>query len=137
MIMASLPELDVFLDSWQQDPLGAKAHFQNFLEIFADDPRFTKKFVSRPGISHSLRIFAPQREDGTSIAALIDVVDDEPENRWLSVCFFAHVVTDPEEKGDFVPKGLEDRDAICFNLDEDDAALAEYIAERLREAARS
>ena len=68
---------------------------------------------------------------------LVDVVDDEPESRWLSVCFYADMITDPDEKGDYVPEGLMGEDACCFNLDEDDAAMRAYIAARLAEAVRA
>lgn len=129
--------LNEFIATWEIDPLNVKNSFLAYRDIFAKDPRFSMKFVSRPGVSHSLRVFAPERPDGTSIAALIDIVDDDPENPWLSVCFFASLVTDPEDLGDFVPQGLEGRDAICFNLDEDNATLAQYIGERLKEAAKS
>ena len=68
---------------------------------------------------------------------LVDVVDDEPEARWLSVCFYADMVNDPEELGDFVPSGLMGKDACCLNLEEDDPAMRDYILARLGEAAAS
>ena len=68
---------------------------------------------------------------------LVDVVDDEPEARWLSVCFYADMVNDPDELGDFVPSGLMGKDACCLNLEEDDPAMRDYILARLGEAAAS
>ena len=51
------------------------------------------------------------------------------------MCFYADMITDPSELGDYVPQGLMGEDACCFNLDEDDADMRAYIADRLREAA--
>ena len=47
------------------------------------------------------------------------------------------MITDPDELGDYVPEGLMGEDACCFNLDEDDAAVRDYIAARLAEAAKN
>ncbi|MDE5879203.1 MAG: hypothetical protein K2G99_04150, partial [Desulfovibrio sp.] len=76
-------------------------------------------------------------QQGRELFVLVDVVDDEPESRWLSVCFYADMVSDPDEQGDFVPQGLLGEDALCFNLDEDSADMRDYIAARLAEAARN
>mgnify|MGYP000709343104 FL=1 len=46
------------------------------------------------------------------------------------------MVSDPGEKGDFVPGGLMGEDARCFNLEDDDAVMRDYIKARLAEAAR-
>ena len=56
---------------------------------------------------------------------------------WLSVCFYADMVNDPDELGDFVPSGLMGKDACCLNLEEDDPAMRDYILARLGEAAAS
>ena len=40
-------------------------------------------------------------------------------------------------QGDFVPDGLMDEDARCFNLENDDAHMRDYIMARLAEAARN
>ena len=93
------------------------------------------EFKARPGISYSLRArHAAQKK--RELFVLVDVVDDEPESRWLSVCFYADMVNDPDGLGDFVPQGLLGEDAMCFNLDEDSPEMREYIAARLAEAAR-
>ena len=68
---------------------------------------------------------------------MIDVVDDDPQNRWLSVCFYAHLVTDPEEKWRSCASRTFGEDAICFNLDEDDEAMRSYIKTRLKEAVQN
>ena len=55
----------------------------------------------------------------------------------LSVCFYADMIQDPDELGDFVPGGLLGEDACCFNLDENDEAMRDYIRARIVEAAIS
>jgi hypothetical protein len=65
---------------------------------------------------------------------MIDIIDDDSENRWLSVCFYDDMVKDPDEKGDFVPGGLLGEDGLCFDLDEHDEDMILYIEERIDEA---
>lgn len=126
--------LQEMLDGWNVDPVAARPAFERYAAWLADVPGVSLSFKARPGVSYSLRArHAAQK--GRELFVLVDVVDDEPENRWLSVCFYADMVNDPEERGDFVPKGLMGVDACCLSLDEDDADMREYIAARLAEAA--
>jgi hypothetical protein len=64
----------------------------------------------------------------------MDVIDDDPENRWLSVCFYPDMITDPEEKGVLIPLGLLGEDGYCFDLEEWDADYLQYLETRLNEA---
>ncbi|MCI7568610.1 MAG: hypothetical protein MSH25_04445 [Desulfovibrio sp.] len=130
----ALQELDAFLKSWTVDPLNAKPAFLSYRDLLAAVPGVGFEFKSRPGVSYSLRA-RHEKQQGRELFVLVDVVDDEPESRWLSVCFYADMITDPSELGDFVPQGLMGEDACCFNLDEDNATMRAYIADRLREAA--
>ena len=125
-----------FLDNWQDDPLKAKEAFVVYKDFLVGLPGVSLDFKARPGISYSLRA-RHEAQRKRELFVLVDVVDDEPESRWLSVCFYADMITDPDEKGDYVPEGLMGEDACCFNLDEDDAAMRAYIAARLAEAARA
>lgn len=129
-------ELNQFEADWRQDPLHVKPAFKAWERFLADLPGVSLEFKARPGISYSLRArHAAQKT--RELFVLVDVVDDEPDSRWLSVCFYADMVSDPGEQGDFVPQGLLGEDAICFNLDEDAAEVRDYIAARLTEAARN
>lgn len=127
-----MQELNDFLASWQTDNLGLKPVFEEYRAFLDRQPGVALDFRARPGISYSLRA---RKDTGRDLFVLVDVVDDEPENRWLSVCFYADMVDDPDELGDLVPAGLNDQDAICFNLDEDNKAMAAYIQDRLKQAA--
>lgn len=129
-------EVKQFEAEWQADPLKVKPAFEAWERLLAGLADVSLDFKARPGISYSLRArHAAQK--GRELFVLVDVVDDEPESRWLSVCFYADMVNDPDEKGDFVPQGLMGEDAMCFNLDEDSSEMRDYIAARLAEAARN
>lgn len=131
-----LKEVNDFLNSWTQDTINAKSVFSRFADYLDSLPEVTLDFKARPGISYSLRAknSAQKKRD---LFVLVDVVDDDPDNRWLSICFYADMVNDPQEIGDFVPDGLMGENAICFNYDENDEETASYIEERLKEAAKA
>lgn len=128
-----MKELEDFLNIWVIDPNNAKKAFVEYLNFLRDKDEVELDFKPRPGISYSLRA-KKKAQNERDLFTLIDVVDDEPENRWLSVCFYADLVTDPEERGDFVPGGLLGENAICFNLEDDDDDMKKYILNRLEEA---
>lgn len=128
-----MKEMNDFLEMWIVDPNKAKSAFKEYHDYLRDLGDTEFDFKARPGISYSLRAKNKAQTD-RALFTLIDVVDDEPENRWLSVCFYADLVTDPEENGDFVPGGLLGADAVCFNLENDDEDMKEYIKARLKEA---
>lgn len=131
-----MQEVEQFAADWKQDPLQVKPAFEAWGQYLAGLDGVSLDFKARPGISYSLRArHAAQK--ARELFVLVDVVDDEPESRWLSVCFYADMVNDPDEKGDFVPQGLMGEDAMCFNLDEDSPEMRDYIAARLAEAARN
>lgn len=134
--MSAVQDIKTFLDSWEIDPLQAKPDFIEFMDYLSSQPNVALDFKSRPHISYSLRARNASQKN-RELFVLVDVVDDEPDSRWLSVCFYADMVSDPEENGDFVPSGLLGEDAICFNLDEDDPAAKEYVMKRLREASQN
>lgn len=129
-----MSEARQFLKEWQNDPLGAKPVFAEYMDYLERTPGVEISWLARPGVSYSLRARHENQKD-RPLFAVIDVVDDEPENRWISACFFADMVSDPDETGDLAPKGLYDEDALCFNLDEDDPRVARYIFDRVKEAA--
>ncbi|WP_281491932.1 hypothetical protein [Desulfosarcina cetonica] len=63
---------------------------------------------------------------------MVDVIEDAP--RWLSVCFYGDMISDPEDMGDFVPEGLLGEDAMCFDIDRWDDHLIAYVESRMDEA---
>lgn len=133
MDTAITEELTTFLDNWSTDPNQTKPCFLTFKEHLEqlDGVRFD--FTARPGITYSLRVTHANQQK-RELFAMVDVIDDDPADRWLSVCFYTELVNDPERLGDEVPEGLMGEDATCFDLYESDDSLVEYIKERLNTA---
>lgn len=134
----SQAELESFIAGWQVDGLATKSAFVALKEILEINDKSLMSFHARPGITCSLRahIATVQGEEGP-LYAMVDVIDDDPEQRWLSVCFYGDRISDPDERGDFVPGGLLGQDALCFDYDSQDAELLSYIEQRIAESYES
>jgi hypothetical protein len=126
-------KLQQFIDAWSEDGLGIKPVFLSLYHGLRkmDGVRF--EFHDRPGISYSLRSIHEKQKD-RPLFVMIDVIDDEPDQKWLSVCFYGDMITDPEALGDLIPGGLLGSDGYCFDVDESDAKIETYIGDRIREA---
>ncbi len=130
----ALSELDAFLADWEDTEEKNKAVFQRLKTFLEQREGVVLSFNPRPGVTYSLRAaHANQKEK--SLFAMVDVIEDTP--RWLSVCFYGAMISDPEENGDFVPEGLLGEDAICFDIDAWDDGLIGYVESRLDEAWQS
>ncbi len=128
------PELNTFIEEWMETPEKNRAVFVHFMEYLGKKEGVTFEFIPRPGITYSLRAaHVAQKEKGLFV--MVDVIEDSP--RWLSICFYGEMITDPEEKGDFVPGGLLGEDALCFDIEEQDEKLIQYLEIRLDEAHRN
>ncbi|MEJ2588433.1 MAG: hypothetical protein P8165_12800 [Deltaproteobacteria bacterium] len=127
-------ELNDFIEDWKETPEKNRETFLHFRDDLAKKEGVTLEFISRPGITYSLRaVHTAQKNRGLFV--MVDVIEDDP--RWLSICFYGEMINDPEEKGDFVPEGLLGEDAVCFDMQERDEALIGYIDIRLDEAWRN
>jgi hypothetical protein len=126
---------DRFTASWNGGANPVKDIFLRIKAVLLERPGTRLDFHGRPGVSYSLRA---SRVTGASIRlfALVDVVDDDPENRWLSVCFYADAVTDPEGRGNLIPGGILGQDGQCFDVFGADASLLRYLELRISEAYR-
>jgi len=127
-------ELNTFIEEWKETTEKNREVFLHFREYLSKKEGVTLDFISRPGVTYSLRaVHTDQKEK--DLFVMVDVIEGNP--RWLSICFYGEMITDPEEKGDFVPEGLLGEDAVCFDLDELDEALIRYIEVRLDEACQN
>lgn len=126
-------ELNGFIDSWSKDPNNTKNCFLDLKTHLETLDNVNLNFVARPGITYSLR-GAHANQKKRELFVMIDVIDDDPADRWLSVVFYGEMVTDPDETGDDVPEGLMGEDAKCFDLYEGDDQAIEYLKVRIAEA---
>jgi len=122
-----------FLAAWEEDPRGVKPAFERLAAAFDAVAGCCPTLVSRPGVTHSLRAMW-ESPGSRPLFAMVDVVED-PDGRWLSICFFSDTVRDKAELGNQVPDGLFGENANCFDIEEPDPALLDYVLERVAEAA--
>jgi len=126
-----MKELNEFIELWEN--CFMKKAFLRFKNLLESKQNISIIFNPRPKISYSLRAkHLNQRE--RAFFVMIDVIDDDPSNRWLSICFYKDMITDPEEKGDLIPGGLHGEDGYCFDLEEWDENYIRYIEDRIEEA---
>lgn len=128
-------ELQAFLDGWSDTDNKPKQAFLELMEALRPSENLQFEFKARPGVSYSLRV--RHRPSQSKLLALMDIIDDDPEQRWLSVCFFADLIQDPEEKGDLIPGGLLGEDGYCFDLEVYDPHEVAYLQDRLQEASQA
>lgn len=131
-----MEELNLFTQKWEDNESQTKKAFIDILAHIISMPDITVDFKQRPGVSYSLRP-KHKNQKSRSLFAMADIIDDNPDERWLSVCFYGDMITDPEEAGDLVPEGLMGEDGYCFDLYEYDADEIDYIMKRLDEAYRT
>lgn len=126
-----MEELKKFIDSWKNGLM--KRAFLELKEMLEKKEGVELEFKARPGISYSLRA-RHKNQKNRNLFVMIDVIDDDPDNRWLSICFYGDMVTDPEEKGNLIPGGLLGEDGYCFDLDSWEEDYFSYIKNRIEEA---
>lgn len=130
-------EMTGFLEAWENDPRMMKQTFLKIMDKLGTIKGTCLNFISRPGVSHSLRASLNNRfETRPSLFALVDIIDDDPDNRWLSICFYEEMITDPAELGNLVPNGILGEDGYCFDLYKDDPSFVSYVERRIEEAHR-
>lgn len=128
-----MEKIQRFMDAWTQDEPHTKSVFQTLYQRLSEMDKAKIQFIERPGISYSLRGMRPDRED-RPLFVMVDVIDDDPQARWLSVCFYGDMVQDPDELGALIPGGLLGSDGYCFDISEADDRLVSYVSQRVQEA---
>ena len=129
----ALTDLEDFIADWETDPADMKKAFLKLKDHLFNKDNISFDFKGRKGVSYSLRA-KHDNQTNRDLFVMVDVIDDDPEERWLSVCFYGDLLTDPEDKGDLVPEGLAGDDGYCFDLDEYTDENVDYIEARLDEA---
>jgi len=128
-----MQKLNTFIDNWQEDELGLKPAFMSYFNDLKSMTDVDIEFNERPGISYSLRGLN-KNGNGRPLFVMIDVIDDDPNQRWLSVCFYGDTITDPDAEGDLIPEGLLGDDGYCFDLVDADESVTAYVRKRIQEA---
>ena len=128
-----MEQVQQFLNEWANDALGTKPVFQFLYEGLKSREDVKLEWIPRPGISYSLRAVHENQKD-RPLFVMLDVIDDDAEERWLSVCFYGDMVADPDELGDLIPGGLLGSDGYCFDVSEGEDALKQYVGARVQEA---
>ena len=126
-----MSELETFINDWTDDPTGVKKAFLRLKSVLENLNEATVSFIPRPPATFSLRA---EPKKGRPVLTMVDVASIDGE-RFLSVCFYADTITDPEERGDLIPEGLLSKDGYCFDLDSDDDDAVSYVEARIFEAA--
>ncbi len=128
-----MKEIEEFIDAWQDNDSQTRKAFVELFEHLKTLADTELDFNARPKVSYSLR---PRRADqkSRSLFAMVDVIDDDPDERWLSVCFYGEMISDPDEMGDLIPEGLLGEDGYCFDLYEYDEDEIAYLKQRLSQA---
>lgn len=129
-------EIESFLLHWTGDKQPMRDWFQLFYQELLSMDGVTLTFVARPGVSYSMRPVHKNQTERDKFA-IVDVIDDDPDARWLSVCFYEDMVTDPNERGELIPGGLSGSDGYCFDMYENDEALGRDLLERIKEAGKA
>ncbi len=125
--------LEAFITTWKETSSKTKLAFTQIYEHLKTLEDITLEFKARPKVSFSLRP-RHNNQKNRSLFAMVDVIDDDPEERWLSICFYKEMITDPDEVGDLIPEGLLGEDGYCFDLYEYDKDEINYIKTRLSQA---
>ncbi|WP_027184508.1 hypothetical protein [Desulfovibrio inopinatus] len=128
-----MKELDAMLATWEA--CDAKNAFCTIREELEKMDDVTLTVNARPGVSYSLRA-THKNQNERPLFALVDIIDDDPEFRWLSVCFYQDMISDPDDRGDTVPGGLAGQDGYCFDHD-DSEEMTGYLIQRIKEGYRA
>ena len=131
--MTAAQEIESFLEGWQGDTQPMRDWFRLIYQELSSIEGVSLTFVARPGVSYSIRPVHKSQTKRDKFA-IIDVIDDDPSERWLSVCFYEDMITDPNQRGELIPGGLSGSDGYCFDMYDNDEELGRYLLERLKEA---
>ncbi len=131
--MTAAQEIDSFLRSWKGNRQPMRDWFQLLYRELSSMEGVTLTFVARPGVSYSIRPMHINQTKRDKFA-IVDVIDDDPDERWLSVCFYEDMITDPSGRGELIPGGLSGSDGYCFDMYENDEELGRYLLDRVKEA---
>ena len=124
-------EIASFIAAWPDSSPTCRKTFVDLLEFLLAQDGTRLAFHARPGLTYSLRA-VHSNQTRQPLYAMVDVIEDEP--RWLSICFYGEMVTDPAGRGNVVAAGLLGEDGLCFDLEDVTGEQLNYLKERISEA---
>jgi hypothetical protein len=124
-------EIELFIEQWPTEPGNCREVFLALYQFLQELEKSRLSFHARAGITYSLRAAHKQVTD-KELFVMVDVIEDSP--RWLSVCFYEQMVTDPESRGDSLPGGLLGEDGLCFDIESGSDEMLDYLKQRIAEA---
>ena len=129
-------ELDTFLSGWPKDQSALKQAYLDLIESVKSKPLATWSFVSRAGISYSFRgqTSEAKADRERPVFLVMDVIPEQEGPFWLSVCFYEDEITDPDGEGNAIPQGLFQETGYCFDIDDVEAGMVDYLKQRVNEA---
>lgn len=129
-------EIDCFLRDWGLDSLEVKRLFSQLYKLLQGCPALTLHWDARPEVVYSLRAALKEaKSPGISgDVALIDIIDDDPEERWLSIRLNAELIGCCHKEWEILPGGLSGHDALCIDVDENEEGLSDYLVELFEDA---
>ena len=130
-------EFKAYMNDWAEYSQEVKNSFLLLFNTLSRRLDVIFDFNIRPGVSASFKSYVKKNDPpDTRLFSVIDIIDQDHQNIWLSVCFYADMISDPDDLGNLIPNGLLDEDGHCFDVFEDDEGLMKYIKSRIDEAYR-
>jgi hypothetical protein len=131
--VSTAQEIESFLESWEGESQPMRDWYRLFYRELSAMEGVALTFVARPGVSYSIRPMHKNQMNRDKFA-IVDVIDDDPSERWLSVCFYEDMITDPNQQGELIPGGLSGSDGYCFDMYDNKEELGRNILDRIKEA---
>ena len=100
-----------YMNDWAEYSREVKDSFLGLFDTLSSRPDVKFDFNIRPGVSASFKSYFKKNDAvNTQLFSVIDIIDQDPQNIWLSVCFYADMISDPDDLGNLIPNGLLDED---------------------------
>ncbi len=134
--MGDVNGLSDLMAAWPENQAGLRRAFSELTENAEARTGTEVSLISRAGVSHSFRatLDNPGPNRKRPVYFLVDVIVSEADPWFLSVCFYEDEITDPEDLGNPIPQGLFEETGYCFDVDDYDAVLLNYLTQRIAEA---
>ena len=128
-----MAEIEALAKGWDDGGSGVKKAFESLRDHLFGKEACLYFYKARPGVSYSIRAVHKDQQK-RDFFIIFDVIDDDPSDRWLSICFYGDMISDPDEMGDLIPGGLGGDDGYCFDLNDGSEEEVAYVAKRIDEA---